>query len=353
MELGLREILVLIGVIVVAAILLDGYRRMRRNRLRMDLMKAPPGSEEGLEGFTSELPNGGARVVSMHHSLHDLEQDGPDDTRFDAPFGSAQQGDEGRDEVLGSAHAHENAGRNESPGERRQPGTGGRTQSDLFADDDILLAARADQQARLNRATRGKGRPPASAAVEGRPQESVAREPYTQEHRDQPEARATQANRKGQDVELSAPDIHEVLIINVMSRQGEFSGSELNRVLQSCGFRFGEMNIFHRYEQHSGKGAMLFSAANVVEPGTFDPDNMDHFSTPGICMFMQLPGPKRPMHAFEIMMDSARKIANLLEADIKDEHHNVLRQQTAEHYRQRVLDFERKMLTLQGGQRQH
>lgn len=349
MELGLREILFLIGFVVVAGILLDGYRRMRRNRLHMDLVKTPPGSEQGPDVYTSELPNGGARVVSTHPSRRNGEQDAPDDTRYDAPFGSAQQDYDGEDEALGSAHAHENAGQDDAPqGDKRQPGAGGRTQSDLFADDDILLAARADQQARLNRATRGKGRPPASATVEGRPQEASA-----QEQRAPSETRAAQGNRKGQETGMSTADLNEVLIINVMSRQGEFNGSELNRVLQSCGFRFGEMNIFHRYEQHSGKGAMLFSAANVVEPGTFDPDNMDHFSTPGICMFMQLPGPKRPMHAFEIMMDSARKIANLLEADIKDEHHNILRQQTAEHYRQRVLDFERKMLTLQGGQRQH
>ncbi len=338
MELGLREILILVGIVVVAGILLDGYRRMHRNRLRMDLVKTPPG-DDSQDFFTSELPNGGARVVQMNRSRQeragDAGLDESDAGQYDAPFGSAQAEYESADaEILGSAHAHEQVARGEEP---PVGGPDTRKQSDLFADDDILLAARADQQARLNRATRGKGKPQMSAAVETRPE---------------PEPRAAQGGRNTSEVELPA-DFHEVLIINVMARQGEFRGSDLNRVLQSCGFRFGEMNIFHRYEQHSGKGAMLFSVANVVEPGTFDIDNMDNFTSPGICMFMQLPGPKRPMHAFEIMMDSARKIANLLEADIKDEHHNILRQQTAEHYRQRVLDFERKLLTLQGGQRQH
>jgi cell division protein ZipA len=90
---------------------------------------------------------------------------------------------------------------------------------------------------------------------------------------------------------------------------------------------------------------VLFSAVNVVEPGTFDLNHMEDFKTPGICMFLRLPGPKRSLHAFEQLVESARKIANMLGAELKDENHSVLTQQTIEHYRQRVLDFERKMLS--------
>lgn len=332
MEIGLREVLILIGFLVVAGILLDGYRRMRRGRLKMDIIQQKEGSsDDAWDLYRSELPNGGARVVPISKSPHhagDADPDVRNDAGYAEPFGSAQETDDARPESLGSAYARES---NDGGQERkRKPEGDALNQTDLFADDDVLLAARADQQARLAKATRGKGRPQPSEPAPAR-DKSVADKP----------------------VEAPLPDIQEVLVINVMARQGELPGADLQRVLLSCGFRFGEMNIFHRYEQHSGKGAMLFSVANGVEPGTFDLDNMDNFSTPGICMFMQLPGPKRPMHAFEIMMDSARKIANLLEADIRDEQHNILRQQTAEHYRQRVLDFERKMLTMQGGQRQY
>jgi cell division protein ZipA len=105
------------------------------------------------------------------------------------------------------------------------------------------------------------------------------------------------------------------------------------------------MNIYHRYEQHNGSGGLLFSVANVIEPGTFDPDAMEDFFTPGVCMFLKLPGPKRAVSAFDVMIDSARKIASQLGGDIKDENHSVMTQQTIEHYRQRVLDFERKLLS--------
>lgn len=141
-------------------------------------------------------------------------------------------------------------------------------------------------------------------------------------------------------------DFDDVIVINVMAKpKDDISGNDLLRALLSVGLRFGEMNIFHRHEQLTGKGAVLFSAVNVVEPGTFDLNHMEDFKTPGICMFLRLPGPKRSLHAFEQLVESARKIANMLGAELKDENHSVLTQQTIEHYRQRVLDFERKMLS--------
>ncbi|HVL01799.1 MAG TPA: cell division protein ZipA [Dongiaceae bacterium] len=341
MEIGLREVLILLGVLVVAGILADGYRRMRRARLVIKLEKVEPttsGGENQWDMYRSELPNGGARVVQFGqpNSDGDSEDRIQGDSGYVEPFGSAEELDVAEPERLGAAYSRDGGNGQER---KRTPEGDALSQSDLFADDDVLLAARAEQQARLSKATRGKGRPLA-------PETAPAPREHEREHERE---QAVSEKPAG----VTAADLQEVLVMNVMARQGELPGGDLLRVLLSCGFRFGEMNIFHRYEQHSGKGAMLFSVANVVEPGTFDLDNMDNFSTPGICMFMQLPGPKRPMHAFEIMMDSARKIANLLEADIRDEQHNILRQQTAEHYRQRVLDFERKLLTLQGGQRQY
>ncbi|CBL46612.1 Probably cell division protein ZipA [gamma proteobacterium HdN1] len=143
----------------------------------------------------------------------------------------------------------------------------------------------------------------------------------------------------------AASAIDDVIVINIMARANdEISGNDLLRALLSVGLRFGDMNIFHRHEQFSGKGSVLFSAVNAVEPGTFDLNRMEDFKTPGICMFLRLPGPKRSLHAFEQLVECARKIGNQLGADLKDENHSVLTQQTVEHYRQRVLDFERKMM---------
>lgn len=334
MEFGLREVLILVGLVVIAGILFDGYRRMRKSKLgELEMPSEMGGScEDDWEFYKGELPNGGARKIplSVRRSIGEVDPAAQHrEPEMGDSFGSALD----EPEVSFSEESVVAEHRQPRPDSAEQQyvddlvgtdaaglGTDTHNQNDLFADDDLLVASKAEQQAQLAKKTGSSGR------------------------RSQPEQPA--------EVEID-PQLQEVLVINVMAKQGEMEGNDLLRVMLSCGFRFGEMNIFHRYEQHSGKGSLLFSAANVVEPGVFDVERMSEFSTPGICIFMKLPGPKRPIHSFDIMMDSARKIASLMGAEIKDEHHNVMRQQTAEHYRQRVLDFERKFLSYKASQQQH
>ena len=69
MELNLRTVLVILGAIVMLGILVDGFRRMRRARfdaLKLDVkgdFKFPE------ESFSSELPNGGARIIGEREEL--------------------------------------------------------------------------------------------------------------------------------------------------------------------------------------------------------------------------------------------------------------------------------------------
>ena len=132
----------------------------------------------------------------------------------------------------------------------------------------------------------------------------------------------------------------EVLVIRVLARaSGGFAGRELQEILKLCDVRFGPQRIFHRTEEEKGQGAVQFSIANTVEPGVFDPDAMDAFSTPGLSFFMQLPGPQKPLEAFDCMLETARSIAKNLDGELRDESHSVFTPQTVEHCRQRVRDF--------------
>ena len=297
MEFGLREVLIVVGLVVIAGILVDGYRRVRKSKAgELELpaqMSANSEDEWGM--FKGELPNGGARKIAVNSDSSDFAAD---DQR--EAFGSAL--DEPVDE--------ESLSRAEAQYRDFEPQPEARVdyEPDLFAEPEPMVASPKPE--------RSKPRSRAKVVEETQPELALE------------------------------PDLQEVLVINIMARESDFRGPELKRVLESCGFRHGDMNIYHRFEQHTGRGTLLFSAANVVEPGVFHADQMDQLRTPGICIFMKLPGPRRPIHAFDLLMDSSRKIANLLDADIKDEHHNLMRQQTAEHYRQRVLDFERRYLSL-------
>ncbi|RDE22446.1 cell division protein ZipA [Motiliproteus coralliicola] len=137
----------------------------------------------------------------------------------------------------------------------------------------------------------------------------------------------------------------EVLVINVDAREQPFAGPILFKLLNACGMEHGEMAIFHRHEQDKGRGAIQFSTANAVAPGTFDPANSEQFSTPAVTFFMRMSEPADRMNAFECMLATAQCVADNLGGELKDENRSSLRTQTIEHYRQKVREFERKQLT--------
>jgi cell division protein ZipA len=140
----------------------------------------------------------------------------------------------------------------------------------------------------------------------------------------------------------------DVIVINVLCRRDEVAdGPTLVETITDHGLRFGDMNIFHRVSP-SDRGRTDFSLASAVEPGTFDLGALEDFSTPGVTLFMQLPGPAQPLEAFEDMVSIARGIASRIGADLKDERHSVMTAQTIEHCRQRIRDFTRRQMSRRG-----
>ncbi len=146
--------------------------------------------------------------------------------------------------------------------------------------------------------------------------------------------------------EPAAPVPQEVIIINVMARAGMvLHGGDLLTVLQGQGLRLGDMSIFHRHADSTGSGPVMFSMANMVKPGTFDLGSMEAFSTPGVSFFLQMPNKLGNMACFEKMLGAASAVRDAFDAELKDEHRSVFTRQTVEHCRQRVRDFELKLLS--------
>ena len=141
----------------------------------------------------------------------------------------------------------------------------------------------------------------------------------------------------------------EVLVINVMAKAGRsFSGDDLMQVLITAGLKFGEMNIFHQRYGNDSRAPLIFSVANVLNPGTFDLNNMENFSTLGISLFLALPAAIHNMDAFEQMLVVAQRVRGALDGELRDDHRNVMTAQTIEHYRQRISDFELRRLKSAG-----
>lgn len=141
------------------------------------------------------------------------------------------------------------------------------------------------------------------------------------------------------------PAAQEIFVINVIKESEPLlKGAELNHIFKVCDMRFGEMDIFHRFEQANAQGKIQFSVVNAVSPGKFDMNTIDDIETPGISLFMSLPGPENPMEAFDAMAEVALVFSRNFNANLYDESHSDLTPQTLEHYRHRIREYSRKQV---------
>ncbi|MDA6065699.1 cell division protein ZipA [Idiomarina abyssalis] len=132
----------------------------------------------------------------------------------------------------------------------------------------------------------------------------------------------------------------EVIALHV---KGPVQGAVLLQMMTELGCKFGELGIFHRYENTAGTGPMIFSVANMFNPGTFDLDNMENFETEGVAFFMALPMKFDGQQAFNMMLNAAKKLATEIpQGQVLDGQRQLLTRQSIHEARQRIREFERK-----------
>jgi cell division protein ZipA len=118
-----------------------------------------------------------------------------------------------------------------------------------------------------------------------------------------------------------------------------FQGDELILGLRSAGLRHGRFGIFHRYDGDDEK-RVVFSAASLVEPGSFDLANIKGQEIPGISLFMVLPGPIDGAHAFDQMMTAGRELARTLTAELLDESGSTMSVQRERYLREEIIQYQ-------------
>lgn len=264
---GPREVLIVVGVLVILAIILDGARRIKRNRyenLQMSSRKLRKSSaqdvtREELDALdASQFPSGRARVIGIRDE------------------GDIQQ-------------VEDSLRRSNGFGFDREP------EQEVFDLDNSIYER---QRAELTE--------------QAQPQKS-AEKPNTQ-----PE---------------------EVLVIHLMANKGEkVAGQQLLDAVLSAGLRYGAMKIFHRHLSDDGSGPVLFSMANLVNPGTFDLNTMSDLEVPGVTLFMALDDIEDPVDALNIMIEAVDSIVGDLKLNVMDESRSSMTRNTIDHYRQRARD---------------
>jgi cell division protein ZipA len=118
-----------------------------------------------------------------------------------------------------------------------------------------------------------------------------------------------------------------------------FEGPRLMNALKDIEMEYGESQIFYRYTERLDKRQVLFRLSNIVKPGTFELKGIKDFTTPGVSLFMVLPGPLEGLKAFNIMLDSAQTLARELGGELLDECRNPLTRQGIDRMREEIQLF--------------
>ena len=132
----------------------------------------------------------------------------------------------------------------------------------------------------------------------------------------------------------------KIVTLRVVARNdGAFAGDELVLSVRGIGMRHGKFGIFHRLEGND-EGEVIFSAASLVEPSSFDIANIKEQRIPGISLFMILPGPIEGAKGFDLMMAAARALSQSLDAELLDESGSTLSIQRERYLREEIIQHE-------------
>ena len=146
--------------------------------------------------------------------------------------------------------------------------------------------------------------------------------------------------RDGTQEEVDPP---RIVTLRFIPRKGRhLDAQQTVLALRNAGLRHGPYGIFHYYADENARESD-FSVANLIEPGSFDLTSLAGSTLPGITYFMELPGAGDPVRRFDLMVDSARALAQSLDAEILDEQGSSWSIQRQRFVREELIEYRHRM----------
>ncbi|KAE9540293.1 cell division protein ZipA [Ursidibacter maritimus] len=128
----------------------------------------------------------------------------------------------------------------------------------------------------------------------------------------------------------------QIITLYVVAAEGQqFRGDVIAQQLDALGFQYGEYQIFHRHLDNSAS-PVLFSVANMMQPGVFDLAKMDQFSTVGLVFFMHLPSAGNDLVNVRLMIRTVESFAQSVNGFVLNEERELFDDHSREQYLLRV-----------------
>ncbi len=159
------------------------------------------------------------------------------------------------------------------------------------------------------------------------------------------EVESAETDESDVDVEPPPPDgPQKIVTVRIVAREKKsFPGGDLVLSMRGIGLRHGKFGIFHRYDGND-ESRTVFSAASLVEPGSFDLQNIQGQEIPGISLFLVLPGPVDSVEGFDMMLAAARALTQSLDGELLDESGSSLSIQRERYLREEIIQFQHSSL---------
>ena len=146
------------------------------------------------------------------------------------------------------------------------------------------------------------------------------------------------------EAEVTPPVAQKIVTVRLVAREKKtFAADELVLSMRGIGLRHGKFGIFHRYDGND-ETKIVFSAASLIEPGSFDLQNIKGQEIAGISLFLILPGPIDCVEAFDLMLVAARAMTQSLDGELLDESGSTLSIQRERYLREEMIQFQHSSL---------
>ena len=138
-------------------------------------------------------------------------------------------------------------------------------------------------------------------------------------------------------------DFDKIVSLYVAARAGQvLRGEDIVVAAEKTGLVFGYMSVFHRLVEGHPERGPIFSMASIMKPGSFDMAHIRELETPAIAFFLTLPAPMTALDAWEKMLPTVQRMAELLDGVVLDDSRNALGRQRIAHIRDDLRAYDRQ-----------